>query len=261
MSRALSLSEMLSGFLNISQPKASRKLFIAGLIAAVVVVATYAVFEYLDIPVGVSVEISGIPVGVSLLSLIMVIMFWVDGDHYIRTHQTNLSHYHYALASTVVMSTVVLSIALHELAHGITSELLGNPIDHAGISWWGAFVAPSSGLHEMSPFEQIAIALAGPTLHAFIVVIGTILVTLRHESLLENSIQYITVINIKLWRLNMIPLIFLDGGKAADGVLRLFTQDSGKRMVLMVLVWILTLHVYKRWRNNHVSLEDKLAKM
>lgn len=261
MLRAAAFPRDLSWVFNVNNPKFSRNLIAIGVGGTLAVIGLYALLRSAGVASSWTVTLFGVPAEVSVLTLIMCLFFWLDGDYYIRTYQIGLANHRYFVASGIVMVAVVASVVIHEFAHALVANSFGNPIGSAGISWWGAFVAPEKTLSAMAPMEQVLVALAGPTANLLIGLAAVLLVKLRGECLFENSMQYLASISIKLWRFNMIPLIVLDGGKAVDGILRLFVSSQGTRLVLMMLIWALTIVMYRKYRKTHISLEDRLVTM
>jgi Zn-dependent protease len=257
MVRGFSIDRLFS----LQLPKNASKIAFGGLVAVLVIVLLYTVLWWLGFPTSIQGEILGVPFDVSILTLIMVCIFWVDGNIYIIKHHMGLNRYHYAIASTIVTFVVIGSVVVHEFAHGIVSTAFGNNIDHAGISWWGAFVAPSTTISQMSPLQQILVAAAGPFANFAIAGIAVLIVWYKGESLFENTVQYLAVINIKLGRFNLFPLLVLDGGKVVDGFLRLFVQDQMARIIMSTVVWVVFIYMYRKYRKNNPPLEDRLSSL
>lgn len=142
---------------------------------------------------------------------------------------------------------LIVSIVIHELSHGYTAELLGdptprlqgrltlNPIKHmdlfgsiivpvlTGISSMGAFTFGWAKPVEWNPYNvknkrvgEFLISLAGPLSNLFIAIVFGLIIRnfglMLSTSFVQISI-YIVLINILLTVFNLIPLPPLDGSK------------------------------------------------
>jgi Zn-dependent protease len=192
----------------------------------------------------------------SLLSLIVFIVFWMSGNHYIVEQADGFSRLHYWAASTVVAIVLVASIAIHEGSHALVAWLFGSPVHAAGMTAWGAFVAHDE---MQEPFKLALVSVAGPTANLVIAWLAIAYVKLRPESLIENSVQYIAVANIGLWRLNMLPLQPLDGGNATNAMLSYLIKDGTVRHIVTTVIALSVFHIYSQYRKSHKSLEDTLT--
>ena len=150
---------------------------------------------------------------------------------------------------------VLISITIHEAAHGYVANLLGddtakklgrvslNPFKH--IDKFGTVILPLILILIKSPFifgwakpvpvmfhrlknplrDMVIVAIAGPITNIVLAIIAaSILSTMQNLSLLDNTwlvrtlVNFI-LINIILAVFNMIPIPPLDGGRVAVGLL------------------------------------------
>ncbi|KXK09207.1 MAG: Peptidase family M50 [Microgenomates bacterium OLB22] len=214
-----------------------------------------------DLPTSIHGTVMNVPVEITLTSLLMMLVFWLDSMIYIRKHHLGVANYLYAGTCIIVVIVVVGSIVLHEFGHGLVATLLGQDIDHAALTYWGAYVAHDQSFLTMTPFVQGAIALAGPATNVIIAFIAVMIVKIFGESLFENSAQYVAVMNIRLARLNMIPIFVLDGGKALDALLRLVIDDRTTRTYAGIAILVAVVHLYQEWRKEHRPYEESLSRM
>jgi Zn-dependent protease len=139
---------------------------------------------------------------------------------------------------------LIMSVIIHELSHGFTAELLGdptprmqgrltlNPFKH--LDFLGSFVVPiittMAGFTfgwakpvEWNPYNvknkrwgEFLISLAGPSSNILIAVVFGLIIRFYSDILPGSSIYiatYIVIINIVLPVFNLIPLPPLDGSK------------------------------------------------
>lgn len=148
------------------------------------------------------------------------------------------------LTFIVTIIILIMSVVLHELAHGYAAELLGdptprlqgrltvNPLKH--LEFFGSFVVPlitsMAGLAfgwakpvQWNPYNvknkrwgELIISIAGPLSNVLIAIVFGMTLRLFHEVLPTPFMQisyYIVTINIVLAVFNLIPIPPLDGSK------------------------------------------------
>ena len=155
-------------------------------------------------------------------------------------------------ALTFIVSIVILimSVVIHELSHGYTAELLGdptprlqgrltlNPLKHLEV--FGSLIVPLitsiAGFTfgwakpvQWNPYNvknkrwgELLIALAGPVSNLLIAVAFGLVLRAIGPSLSESFIQisfYVIAINIVLAVFNMVPIPPLDGSKVLFSLL------------------------------------------
>lgn len=145
---------------------------------------------------------------------------------------------------------LIMSVVIHEISHGYTAELLGdptprlqgrltlNPLKH--LELFGSFLVPIltslTGFTfgwakpiEWNPYNiknkrvgEILISIAGPASNLLIAIVFGLIVRIFGNELPASFIQisvYVILINIVLAVFNMIPLPPLDGSKVLFSLL------------------------------------------
>jgi Zn-dependent protease len=145
---------------------------------------------------------------------------------------------------------LIMSVVIHELSHGYTAELLGdptprlqgrltlNPLRH--LELFGSFLVPVltslTGFTfgwakpiEWNPYNvknkrvgEILISIAGPASNMLVATVFGLIVRIFGDTLPTSFIQisvYVILINIVLAVFNMIPLPPLDGSKVLFSLL------------------------------------------
>jgi len=204
----------------------------------------------------------GVPVAVSLWLILLGVIITLDASIYIKKMMPNpysCGRFTYFCAGVIAAIGTIISIVFHELGHGVVSGWFGIPIVKAGLTGWGAYVQPAANILEINPWKEIAIAVAGPLANFLIAGIAAIYVAIRDESLSENTVQYLAYINIRLARLNLLPILVLDGGRVTNGFLRLvFSNNTSFRLTLAITFATIIYYLFLR-KSRKPVLEDKLA--
>lgn len=145
---------------------------------------------------------------------------------------------------------LIMSVVIHELSHGYTAELLGdptprlqgrltlNPLKH--LELFGSFLVPVltslTGFTfgwakpiEWNPYNvknkrvgEILISIAGPASNMLVATVFGLIVRIFGDTLPTSFIQisiYVILINIVLAVFNMVPLPPLDGSKVLFSLL------------------------------------------
>ena len=153
---------------------------------------------------------------------------------------------------TLIVSIIILvmSVVIHELSHGYTAELLGdptprlqgrltlNPLKH--LDMFGSVIVPIitsfAGFTfgwakpvQWNPYNvknkrwgELLISIAGPAANFIIAIVFGLIIRFFDTSLPASFIQiavYIVAINISLGIFNLIPLPPLDGSKVLFSIL------------------------------------------
>lgn len=182
------------------------------------------------------------------------------------------------LTFIISIAILIMSVVLHELSHGYTAELLGdptprlqgrltiNPLKH--LELFGSFIVPVITSLAGFPFGwakpvqwnpynvkdkrwgEFLIALAGPVSNILIAIIFGLVLRFFIDSLSPSFItiaSYVVAINIVLAVFNLIPLPPLDGSKILFSLLP--PQFSGIREVLeRYSIFFFLILIFVLWR-------------
>jgi len=169
---------------------------------------------------------------------------------------------HCRLAAIFASIGIVVAVLAHELAHAYMANLCGIKVTSIGILPFGGYTSFERPLTEISPLSQIAISIAGPIANLLIGVVALIPVKLSKESVAENTIQYISVMNIKLGVWNIIPILpVLDGGWVVRGIGRYLFGESIIAFVLAIIIAALSLTLWWKYKKHFDNLLEKISKL
>ncbi len=205
-------------------------------------------------------NVGGIEVTISVFSLLLAVFVAYQSYEYVKKRMSRWADGVF-IGSLAAAAAVLLSMLLHEVAHGVAVHLLGNSVAEVGLRWWGAFVRPEDSIFEMSPAQIIVIAAVGPAVNLVIGLCFLSLVLLLQESVLENSLQFVAYFNLLVFVCNMAPLIFTDGAKVLAGFVWLVTGSEALAKASVLVGPVITLVCYLFYRkivkkNLHGLIKD-----
>lgn len=206
-------------------------------------------------------DVFGIPVTIDPWTLIVYVIIALDAGIYVYKCWNREKKWAYIFVGAGLSLFTLLSVALHEIAHGLVTVWCGGTITQAGFTWWGAYVQTGQNLTDVNPWVEIAIAFAGPAMNFILAGIAAYFVWLYGESLWENSVQYFSYINIRLGRLNLLPIIALDGGKVLDGIVRMVWPGEEHLYFVLIVGSLITAYYLMRDKihgHKFTNWEDKL---
>ena len=175
-----------------------------------------------------------------------------------------------------VVITVIVSITVHELAHGVAAVALGdrtpiesghmtlNPVVHLGVFSiimlllagiaWGAMPVNPDRLNRRTRFGEALVALAGPVSNVLLAAVAVVAVGVwvrfgdgdplptRAENL-RYFLGVFAVTNVSLAIFNLIPLPPLDGSRILANLVPAYARvleslgTSGAYMVVFIVVF------------------------
>lgn len=122
----------------------------------------------------------------------------------------------YVLKNWELIAIALLSLVLHEAGHALVLKRHGVP-SRMSFAPWGAFVEPNRWHYQRLSWEKKGkMVLAGPAVNALLAIFGIILASV---GVFPKYMLTVTSINAVLGVLNLLPIIPLDGGQIAGGVL------------------------------------------
>lgn len=130
---------------------------------------------------------------------------------------------------------MIVSVAVHELAHALTAIAFGAKVDHMALTLWGGHTQYSGG--RLRSWHSILISLVGPVANA---VIGA--AAAWSEPLAAGSpalavfLYFAATLNYALAVFNLLPGLPMDGGRALEGVLTALTRAPGT--ATRITAWI-----------------------
>lgn len=169
---------------------------------------------------------------------------------------------HCRIAAIFASIGIVVAILAHEAGHAFVASLCGIKVTSIGLFPLGGYTLFDTSLSNMNPWFEIAIAITGPLVNLLLGAIALIPVKIFGESVAENTIQYISYMNIKLGVWNIIPiLIFLDGGWAVQGIARLLFGESIVTTVFTIIVTVFSLALWMEYKKRFDDLLEKIRKL
>lgn len=191
----------------------------------------------------------GLPFLSLISALILTLLVLYDSKEYIEKQMPRISEKQSYVAGLIAAIITVIAVFLHEVAHAVVAIALGLKVIDIGLVPLGGYTIVEPSIIYIEPWKEMAISVAGPLMNLLIAGIALILVKRWSETVPENTAQYIAHINIKLWRLNLLPIfLILDGGKVAHGFFRWILGgligDSGPLTIGVMVLSLLTTIVY-----------------
>lgn len=186
----------------------------------------------------------GVKVVISYWFIVLLLIIYLNAFISIKKQGKFSSKSSLALVSIVSVIFVIVSILIHEIAHGAVGHLLGKDIVEVGLTGWGGYIFFSVPLNNVEPWEQIVICLAGPMSNYLLAGIAAFFVYLFPESLGKNVIQYFFKRSIWLAHVNLYPIVNFDGGQILTGGLRFLGIKTNYTVYIVYAIDLILLYLY-----------------
>ncbi len=120
-----------------------------------------------------------------------------------------------------VIYAIMISLILHEAAHGFMLALFGQKFNVLFIPLLGAGVIPSNteALHSLSKLKLALIAIAGPIINA-ILLVSALLIGPSLDASWQPLIEQLVMINTSFIIINIGPVAIFDGFKVANQIIQ-----------------------------------------
>lgn len=116
---------------------------------------------------------------------------------------------------------ILISVAIHELAHLVVMKLVGIAVEEIKFSPFGIGIQQKT-IRTISYTKELFVYLAGPAANLTIACSGIVA-----ENLFDSKwLTVIAVINLVMGIFNLIPVIPLDGGRILNCVAQRFTMPK-----------------------------------
>ena len=157
---------------------------------------------------------------------------------------------------------VILSIFIHEASHALVANAFGYQITDAGINGAFAYVSNDIALNEIAPYQEFLIAFAGPASNIILgILVMPLIYFLTHQSPSEMTIRYFSFMNLRLARINLWPIIVLDGGHLVSSILRaIFNQPELPGYISAVISGIFIVYLFSK-KKGRFEIEDVIDKI
>ena len=204
----------------------------------------------------------GIPISVHWTTLILVLLFALDAFYYSSKKAKNLSKKNFIIVAITASFLVILSIFIHEASHALVANAFGYQITDAGINGAFAYVSNDIALNKIAPYQEFLIALAGPASNIILgVLVMPLIYFLTHQSPSEMTIRYFSFMNLRLARINLWPIIVLDGGHLVSSILRaIFNQPELPGYISAVISGIFIVYLFSK-KKGRFEIEDVIDKI
>lgn len=203
----------------------------------------------------------GVPVSVHWTIIFLFLLFFADAFLYLKGSLKIKGSGAYIVAGIISVSFIIFSIFVHEISHATVANVFGYKITSAGITGAFAYVSNEYSLSTIPPNQAFLIAFAGPASNFFLSVLGVPLIFISSRSLPKNTFRYFSIINIKLFRMNLWPIAILDGGRMLNSLIR-FVFGTGTWTnyipVAVSSLFIVFLFLKKRGRFELEQLVEKI---
>ncbi len=162
----------------------------------------------------------GVSVSVHWTTIFLFLVFFVHSFLYLRKNLEGENITGYLIAGFFSVILIIFSIFIHEISHAIVAENFGFRITSAGINGAFAYVSNGLSINSIEPYKVILIAIAGPFSNFLLALIGMPIIYFLGHSLSGSSLRYFSMMNIRLGRINLWPILGLDGGLILNSLIK-----------------------------------------
>lgn len=205
------------------------------------------------------VVVADIPVHINGWVIFLVALFTFDATLYLKRvnpGSANASYVKYALIASII---VIFSTIVHEAGHAIVARMAGFSVSEASVTAFGAYVRPDATLEQLGPLNTLLLSFVGPLTNFVLAALFAIPVWILGESLHENTLQYVSMINFRLGWFNLLPIVGFDGSKVLMSILWRITGnlDLGIAITLGATVVTIILIIIYFSRSTILSRVEK----
>jgi putative peptide zinc metalloprotease protein len=173
-----------------------------------------------------------------LAVLAMLVLLAADAGELLRATGTLVEHE--PVTFTAVGALLWLSLAGHELAHGVVARAVGGTVGEIGLRWKLPLVYPYCTVEDVQVLprrrDQIAVAAAGVAANlVFLLPFAVAWLLLPDRAQARPAVAGTLVIGVALAAANLVPLPPLDGYKILGYALRVDRLAVGSRAFLAAL--------------------------
>lgn len=188
-------------------------------------------------------RIKGIPVYLSpSWFVIAVIIVAIVSEPVLSTRPA------YGIGLGVAQALLLLvSVLVHEAAHGVTALAFGMPVIRIVATLWGGHTSLEAG--RSTPGRMAAVAVAGPAANGVLAGLAFAALPLFGDGMLGDLVRGLAIINGSLAVLNLLPGMPLDGGQVVECLVWKATGNRnrgavvagwcGRIVAVLVVAWFL----------------------
>ena len=130
----------------------------------------------------------------------------------------------------------LISILLHEFAHGFIAKKLGYKLNEVWILPYGASITFKE--YSFNPNDEIKIAIAGPLMN-FILIVITIMLWWIFPSIYTFTYPFV-ITNFSIALFNLLPAFPLDGGRILNSILKSKLKNNKVYKISSIINFIIS---------------------
>ena len=131
----------------------------------------------------------------------------------------------------------LISILLHEFAHGFIAKKLGYKLNEVWILPYGASITFKE--YSFNPNDEIKIAIAGPLMN-FILIVITIMLWWIFPSIYTFTYPFV-ITNFSIALFNLLPAFPLDGGRILNSILKSKLKNNKVYKISSIINFIISI--------------------